>query len=140
MGRAECRLNPVEPAGPRLYGRRMSTRTIRVTVRGAFAGLTAEQRADLLSRAAEHDVASAAFTPEGSLTYDIAARPFFTFRFADTVEQEQDIPAAVTRAETAAAAHLTGRGLGFKNLTSQAVDMSQVPLGKRGRKLAARAD
>jgi len=118
----------------------MSTRTIRVTVRGAFAGLTAEQRADLLSRAAEHDVASAAFTPEGSLTYDIAARPFFTFRFSDTVEQEQDIPAAVTRAETAAGAYLTGRGLGFKNLSSQAVDMSQVPLGKRGRRLAARAD
>ena len=130
----------MERARASLYGRRMSTRTIRVTVRGAFADLTAAQRAELLAEAAGHDVASAAFTAEGSLTYDIAARPFFTFRFAETVEQEQDIPAAVTRAETAAAAHLTGRGLGFKNLTSQAVDMSQVPLGKRGRKLAARAD
>ncbi|MFI7545457.1 DUF6204 family protein [Actinoplanes sp. NPDC049599] len=118
----------------------MSTRPIRITVRGAFAGLTAEQRADLLSRAAEHDIATAAYTPEGSLTYDVATRPFFTFRFADTVAGEQDIPAAVTRAQATAAARLTGRGLGFKNLTSHAVDMSQVPLGKRGRRLAARTD
>jgi hypothetical protein len=118
----------------------MNTRTIRVTVRGAFADLTADQRADLLSRAAEHDVAAAVHTAEGSLTYDIAARPFFTFRFSGTVTQEQDIPAAVTRAEAAAEAYLTARGLGFKNLTSHAVDMSQVPLGKRGRRLAARAD
>ena len=118
----------------------MSTRTIRVTVRGAFAGLTADQRAELLAHAAEHDVAFAAHTPQGSLTYDIAARPFFTFRFADTVEREQDIPAAVNRAETAAAAYLDQRGYGFKDLSSQAVDMSQVPLGKRGRRLAARPD
>ena len=122
------------------YGRRMDKRTIRVTVRGAFDGLTADQRAELLAHAAEHDVAFAAYTAEGSLTYDIAARPFFTFRVAATVEREQDIPAAVTRAEAAAAAYLTGRGYGFKNLSSQAADMSQVPLGKRGRKLAARAD
>lgn len=118
----------------------MSERTIRVTVRGAFAGLTAEQRADLLAHAAEHDIAFAAYTADGSLTYDIAARPFFTFRKAETVAGEQDIPAAVARAEAAAAAYLTGRGYGFKNLSSQAADMSQVPLGKRGRKLAARAD
>src|SRR5690349_20679202 len=118
----------------------MSERTIRVTVRGSFDALTDAQRADLLAHAAEHDVAFAAYTAEGSLTYDIAARPFFTFRVAETVESEQDIPAAVARAEAAAAAHLSGRGLGFKNLSSQAADMSQVPLGKRGRKLAARTD
>jgi hypothetical protein len=118
----------------------MSTRTIRVTVRGAFDALDAEQRAGLLARAGEHDVAFAAYTAEGSLTYDIAARPFFTFRFARTVESEQEIPAAVRDAEAAAAAYLDEHGYGFKNLTSQAVDMSQVPLGKRGRKQAARHD
>ena len=118
----------------------MSTRTIRVTVRGAFDGLTDAQRAELLAHAGEHDLAFAAYTPEGSLTYDIAARPFFTFRVAETVDREQDIPAAVTRAEAAAAAYLTGRGYDFKDLSSQFADMSQVPLGKRGRKLAAQAD
>jgi len=130
----------VEPVPAARYGRRMDKRTIRVTVRGAFDGLTADQRAELLARAADHDVAFAAYTAEGSLTYDIAARPFFTFRVAETVEREQDIPAAVTRAESTAAAYLSARGYGFKNLSSQSADMSQVPLGKRGRKLAARAD
>src|SRR5690349_9165916 len=115
----------------------MTTRTIRITVRGAFDGLTDDQRTGLLARAAEHDVAFAAYTAEGSLTYDVATRPFFTFRFAATVEEEQEIPAAVVRAEAAAGAWLTERGYAFKNISSQAVDMSQVPLGKRGRKLAA---
>jgi hypothetical protein len=116
----------------------MSPRTVRVTVRGAFDALTADQRAELLARAAEHDVASAAYTVAGSLTYDIATRPFFTFRFADTVDSPQDIPAATGRAEAAAAAYLNERGYGFKNLSSQAVDMSETPLGKRGRREAAR--
>jgi hypothetical protein len=115
----------------------MSTRTIRITVRGAFDGLTDDQRAALLARAAEHDVAFAAYTEQGSLTYDVATRPFFTFRFAATVAEEVEIPAAVTRAEAAAGAYLSERGYAFKNLSSQAVDMSQVPLGKRGRRLAA---
>jgi hypothetical protein len=128
----------VECARRGLYGRGMSTRTIRVTVRGAFAGLTAGQRAELLARAAQHDVAFAAYTAEGSLTYDIAARPFFTFRFAGTAGSEQEIPAVVARAEAAAAAYLDARGYGFKDLSSQAVDMSQIPLGRRGRKEAAR--
>lgn len=113
----------------------MSSRTIRVTVRGAFAALTAEQRAELLAGAAEHDVAFAEFTPEGTLTYDIAARPFFTFRYAGTVADEKDIPEVTARAELAAEAYLHDRGLGFKNLTSQTVDMSQTPLGSRGRRL-----
>lgn len=120
------------------YGRAMSPRTVRVTVRGAFDALTADQRAELLARAAEHDVAFAAFTVEGSLTYDLATRPFFTFRFADTVDSAQDIPAAAGRAQAAAVAYLNERGYGFKNLSSQAVDMSEIPLGKRGRREAAR--
>ncbi|OJF15491.1 DUF6204 family protein [Couchioplanes caeruleus] len=116
----------------------MGSRTIRVTVRGAFDGLTAEQRAALLADAAAHDVAFAAFTAEGSLTYDIAARPFFTFRFADSVDEEREIPAATARAEAAAVQWLTSHGYAFKNLSAQAVDMSQTPLGKRGRREAAR--
>nr|BFE70197.1 hypothetical protein GCM10020092_034980 [Actinoplanes digitatis] len=118
----------------------MTTRTIRVTVRGAFDGLDDEQRASLLALAAQHDVAFAAYTDEGSLTYDIAARPFFTFRFARTAQSEQDVPAVVRDAEAAAVAYLDEHGYGYKNLSAQAVDMSQVPLGKRGRKEAARGE
>lgn len=116
----------------------MSTRTFRVTVRGVFDGLGAEQRAELLAEAAEHDVLRAAFTPGGHLTYDLAARPAFTFRFLDSGEREEDILAAAERAEAAARAWLDGRAYGYKNLRSQAEDLSQAPQGKRQRREAAR--
>ncbi|MGW5461222.1 DUF6204 family protein [Streptomyces sp. NPDC003996] len=116
----------------------MSTRTFRITVRGAFDGLTDTQRAALLADAAEHDVLRAAFTPEGNLTYDIAARPAFVFRFSDTGEEEEDVLEATERAEEAAKTWLTERGYGFKNLRSTAEDLSQAPMGKRQRR-AARA-
>ncbi|MEU3778739.1 DUF6204 family protein [Streptomyces sp. NPDC032472] len=116
----------------------MSSRTFRITVRGSFDGLTADQRAELLAAAPEHDMLRAAFTPEGHLTYDIAARPFFTFRFLDGGEEEEDILEATARAELAAESWLTGRGYGFKGLKSQAQDLSLAPLAKRQRQAAAR--
>ncbi|MER5382712.1 DUF6204 family protein [Streptomyces sp. NPDC002688] len=115
----------------------MTTRTFRITVRGVFDGLGADQRADLLTRASEHDVLQASFTPEGHLSYDLAARPAFTFRFLDSGEEEEDILEAVERAETAAIAWLTERGYGFKRLRSQGEDLSQAPLGKRQRRAIA---
>ncbi|MEU6174058.1 DUF6204 family protein [Streptantibioticus parmotrematis] len=115
----------------------MSTRTFRVTVRGVFDGLGADQRAELLARAAQHDVLRAAFTPEGHLSYDLAARPAFTFRFADTGEEEADILLATERAEQAAKTWLEERGYGYRNLRSQAEDLSRAPLGKRQRRAAA---
>ncbi|MEU2717290.1 DUF6204 family protein [Streptomyces sp. NPDC007205] len=114
----------------------MSTRTFRITVRGVFDGLTDAQRAALLADATEHDVLRAAFTPEGNLTYDIAARPAFVFRFSDTGEEEQDVVEATERAEESAKAWLTERGYGFKNLRSTAEDLSQAPMGKRQRRAA----
>lgn len=116
----------------------MSTRTFRITVRGFFDGLQPEQRAELLARADEHDVLRAAFTAEGHLSYDLAARDAFAFRYADSGEEEVDILAATARAEAAAEAWLTGRGYGYKNLRSKAEDLSQAPLGKRRRRAAAR--
>ncbi|GGR97681.1 MULTISPECIES: DUF6204 family protein [Streptomyces] len=116
----------------------MTTRTFRITVRGAFDGLTEAQRAALLAGAAEHDVLRAAFTPEGTLTYDIAARPAFVFRFSATGEKEEDILGATERAEETATSWLTERGYGYKHLRATAEDLSQAPLGKRQRR-AARA-
>lgn len=118
----------------------MSTRTFRITVRGVFDGLGTDQRAELLSRAPEHDVLRAAFTPEGHLSYDLAARSAFTFRFQDSGEEEEDILEATERAEEAAKTWLTERGYGYKNLRSTAEDLSQAPLGKRQRRAAARQD
>jgi hypothetical protein len=118
----------------------MSSRTVRVTVRGAFHQLTGEQRAELLAEAAEHDFRYTRYTPEGHLSYDLAARPSFAFRFAEQVSDEAQVPAVTARAEAAAAAWLTARGLRYQHLTSQTVDLSQMPLGKRGRREAARRD
>ncbi|MFI8388948.1 DUF6204 family protein [Streptomyces sp. NPDC085540] len=116
-----------------------ATRTFRISVRGSFDGLTDDQRAELLAAAPEHDVLRAEFTAEGHLTYDLAARPFFTFRFVDTGEAEEDILDATARAELAAESWLAERGYGFKQLKSQAQDMSLAPLGKRQRREASRA-
>lgn len=118
----------------------MSTRSFRITVRGSFDGLTGEQTAELLAAAPEHDVLRAEFTAEGHLTYDLASRPFFTFRFLDSGEAEEDILDATARAELAAERWLSDRGYGFKQLRSQAEDLSLAPLGKRRRREAARTD
>ncbi|MEU3568180.1 DUF6204 family protein [Kitasatospora sp. NPDC036755] len=117
----------------------MTTRTFRIMVRGVFDGLTEDQRADLLAAAPEHDVLRAAFTREGHLSYDLSARTAFTFRFLDEGEAEEDILEATERAEQSARDWLTERGYGWKNLRSQAEDLSQAPLGKRQRRAAGTA-
>ena len=112
----------------------MSTRAFRIKVRGEFKDLTPDQRAELLASASEHDALAAAFTPQGHLSYDLVARPFFTFRFADSGESDEDLAAATERAESAARAWLNERGLAFRLLQSQAEDLSQAPLSKRQRR------
>jgi uncharacterized protein DUF6204 len=112
-------------------------RSIRVTVRGSFGALSEQQRAELTAERAEHDFLHTEYTPEGYLAYDLS-RPFFTFRFLAEVDGEDEIPAVLARSEAAAAAWMAGRGYPVKDLGAQAVDMSQVPLGKRGRREAER--
>ena len=109
------------------------SRTIRVTVRGSFGALSEPQRAALLAERAEHDFLRTVYTPEGYLAYDLP-RPFFTFRFAAEVDAEDQIAAVTARSQAAAAAWMAERGYPVKDLSVQAVDMSQVPLGKRGRR------
>ncbi|MFG1604054.1 DUF6204 family protein [Actinoplanes sp. NPDC049265] len=112
----------------------MSQRTIRVTVRGAFADLTGDQRAALVAGQAAHDFLHTVYTPEGHLTYDLSVRPNFAFRFALEAAEEKDIPTAATEAELAAITWLDEHGYAYKDVKVQTVDMSQVPLGARGRK------
>ena len=117
----------------------MTSRTIRVTVRGHFDSLSAEQLAALVAAAPEHDFLRTQYTAEGYLAYDLPARPFFTFRFAEQVTDEKEIPQAAINAEMKAVAWLEDHGYGYKKITSQTVDMSEVPLGKRGRREAAKS-
>ncbi|AEV85184.1 hypothetical protein ACWT_4164 [Actinoplanes sp. SE50] len=114
------------------------TRTIRVTVRGSFDNLTDKQKTELTANGGD-DLLTAQYTEQGHLTYDIAARPFFTFRFAEQVTEEKEIPQAAINAEMKAVAWLEEHGYGYKKITSQTVDMSEVPLGKRGRREAAKS-
>jgi hypothetical protein len=116
------------------YGLTMTSRDFRIKVRGEFKNLTPDQRAELLASASEHDALAASFTPEGHLSYDLAVRPFFTFRFSDSGESDEDLVAATERAEAAAAAWLNERSLAFRLLTSQAEDLSQAPKSKRQRR------
>jgi hypothetical protein len=114
------------------------SRTVRVTVKGWFAGLGAEQLAELVAAQEEHSFLHTEYTAEGYLAYDLPARPFFTFRFLAEVDGEDQIPAATARSQAAAEAWMAARGYPVKDLGAQAVDMSQVPLGKRGRREAER--
>jgi hypothetical protein len=114
------------------------SRTVRVTVKGVFDGLSAAQLAELVAEQARHSFLTTEYTPEGYLAYDLPARPFFTFRFLAEAQQEDEIPLLALDAEDKAAAWMAGRGYPVKNLTSQTVDMSEVPLGKRGRREAGK--
>ncbi|MBB4691821.1 DUF6204 family protein [Paractinoplanes abujensis] len=113
-------------------------RAVRVTVRGSFGKLSAEQVAALVAASAEHDFMNTQYTPEGYLAYDVPARPFFTFRFAEEVGGADEVPQAAVRAQIKAEEWMAGHGYPIKNVTVQAVDMAEVPLGKRGRREAAR--
>ncbi|MCK9901163.1 hypothetical protein CC117_02090 [Parafrankia colletiae] len=112
----------------------MSARTFRVIVRGAFADLTAEQRAGLAAHAAEHEPLRAAFTPDGTLTYEIDARPFFTFRFEIAADTDTEAAAVAARGETRALAWLDERGYRHKHLMSRADEVPQTPPGARARR------
>jgi hypothetical protein len=112
----------------------MTARTFRIKVRGTFGELTPEQRADLLASAGEHDMLSASFTAEGHLSYDLAARPFFAFRFAESGETDADLAPATQRAEAKAREWLDARGLPYRLTATQTEDMSQAALSKRQRR------
>ncbi|WP_250003576.1 DUF6204 family protein [Actinoplanes sp. M2I2] len=113
-------------------------RTVRVTVRGSFDGLSAEQVGELRAVAGSHDFMNTRYTSEGYLAYDLPARPFFTFRFAEEVDGAEDVPKAAVRARAKAEAWMAERGYPVKNVSAQAVDMAEVPLGKRARREAER--
>ena len=114
----------------------MSSRTIRVTVRGSFESLTDDQRAALLAAQDEHDFRNVSYPPEGHLSYDLKSRPFFTFRSSATVTDEGDIPGVTAGVEAAAAAWMRERGYSYHLTRTETVDLSQMPLGARGRRAA----
>jgi hypothetical protein len=112
----------------------MSTRELRIKVRGEFKDLTSEQRADLLAAGAEHDMLGASFTREGHVAYGLAARPFFTLRIADTSETDDDVAAATDRAVASVREWLDACGLSYRLKEPVVEDLSQAAVSKRQRK------
>jgi hypothetical protein len=112
----------------------MSTRELRIAVRGNFTDLSDAQRAELRTGAAEHDVLQARFTEQGHLAYDVDARPFFTYRFLREADTDADVTRAVAGAEAAASAALELRGLRHQLRSTTVQDLSQAPLSKRQRR------
>ena len=112
----------------------MSTRELRIKIRGEFKDLTSGQRADLLAAAEDHDMLGASFTREGHVAYDLDARPFFTFRIADTAESDDDVATATARAVGSVREWLDAHGLSYKLREPVVEDLSQAALSKRQRK------
>jgi hypothetical protein len=99
----------------------------RVTVRGWFDGLTADQRASLLAAAAEHDVVSVgAFTEAGTLTYERSLHTFtFRVQLRETAEVDPEA-LALERATTMAVAEVEALGAAHRNVRATATDMGSI--------------
>jgi Family of unknown function (DUF6204) len=109
----------------------MAQRTYRVIVRGRFDGLDDATRSRLRAEAAEHDLLTARFTDEGTLTYDTRLDAF-QHRVVVRVDEgpdEQDV--ALTAAELAAVEHLDAAGLGHRDLRLTATCTDDVKARRR---------
>jgi hypothetical protein len=108
----------------------MSVRIYRATVRGFFADLAAGTRELLLAEADEHDALRAAFTEDGTFTYepDLVA---FSFRFQlrepdEDVSPDTSRELAADRAIALAVSFLERHGIGHRRLRVQATDMADA--------------
>lgn len=99
--------------------------TYRVLVRGRFGDLDERSRAELLADAPAHDVLSAAFTAEGTLTYDRSLLGF-TFRYAVSAVGDHAERDARDEAELRAADALTAAGYPFRDLRATATRMADI--------------
>jgi hypothetical protein len=117
--------NPVDDHSRSQSGERI----FRVTVRGRFRGLTKRARDSLVGALGEHDVSRAAFTGEGTLTYD-AAIDFFSLRYeVRTATGASDGGAGAEAARMGqenAHEFLVTMGFGYRHLKVTTTDMSAL--------------
>jgi hypothetical protein len=106
----------------------MGTRIFRVVVRGHFHGLDAEQRANLVAEAPNYEIFKAAYTTDGTLTYEpnLVA---FSFRYEvrdseDPPDRAEDRVIEVAVAKTRAS--LDAMGVDYRHLRATATDMATV--------------
>ncbi len=108
----------------------MSVHIFRITVRGFFKDLEPDIRAALLDVADEHDHLDAAFTEDGTFTYEPRLTAF-SFRFQVREQGEDDPPAEVAaraeaRALDVAVGYLAENRIGHGELRVQTADMADM--------------
>lgn len=106
----------------------MSTHVYRVIVRGRFDALEPHQREVLSDEAVEHEPLRAAFSREGTLTYD-ERLDFFSFRYEVRVRSEDGsdpTEAAFAEAVSRADSYLSARGLRYRHLKPTGSDLTRV--------------
>jgi hypothetical protein len=106
----------------------MATRIFRVVVRGHFHGLDAEQRANLVAAAPNHDIFKSAYTAAGTLTYE---PNLVAFSFRYEMRDSEDPPSGaadrvIALAVAKAIASLDTMGVDHRHLRATATDMSTV--------------
>jgi Family of unknown function (DUF6204) len=98
---------------------------MRVTVRGRFGDLGSDAVAYLRSNLEEHDVSRAAYTLEGTLTYD-ALIDFFSLRYEIRLSENDPDQLAADRAIAEAGLFLRTMGFTFRDLKTTVIDMAEV--------------
>jgi hypothetical protein len=107
----------------------MALHLFRVTVSGQFDRLDDTTRADLVAHAADHVVAKAAFTRDGTFTYELPLTSFsyrYEVRVDGGADHDAPIEVASARAEAAALGDLDARGITARRLRVQPTDMADV--------------
>ena len=125
----------------------MATHVFRVIVRGRFGELDETTRERLLADVDDHEAMRAAFTRDGTLTYD-RRLDFFSFRYevrvsVDDGPEPSSTPSDATEVAFAEAVrradeHLSVRGLSYRHLEPTGSDLTRIWETERTEGSAAR--
>jgi hypothetical protein len=101
------------------------TRIFRVTVRGRFLALSESQRCRLVETLDDHHITKAAYTPEGTFTYDSQIYSFsLRYEIRTDDDHPDDVAAEMGRAQAEDFLHTLG--IGHHHLKVTTVDMNSM--------------
>ncbi|MCQ8769829.1 DUF6204 family protein [Streptomyces telluris] len=110
----------------------MSSTTYQVLTKGKFAQLSDEQRVALQAVASQHDVFSARFTEEGTVTYERALNGF-TFRVLIPADEKDPEALVHGMAEELCTAAVRRLGADCRDLQSVSTDRASIKINRKGR-------
>jgi hypothetical protein len=123
-------LTPIRGSGA-YSGLVSSQRIMRVTVQGRFSELSDPARQYLRANRDQHDVSRAAYTAEGTLTYD-SLIDFFSLRYEIRLDEDDPDELAGAYAIREAEQFLGTMGFGYRGLKTTVMDMADVWSGRPG--------